>query len=102
MENNEKGNVQESPIDYKYGDLYILCSKGHKTRIGENVDTGLQLLLFNKENSFISLNCPECDKEYNLTLRLLPAENPPVEEAEVIEETKEEIKDELQEDTTEE
>jgi hypothetical protein len=90
--------VQEDPIEYEYGDLYILCSKGHKTKMGENIETGLQLLIFNKENSYVSLSCPECDKDYNLVLRLLPAENPPAKEVGDEPEIKE-TKDELQEDT---
>jgi len=99
MENNKPS------VEFKYGDLYVECSKGHKTKIGENINTGLQLLLINREDSYIEVSCPECDKEYKITMRTHPAENPPVEiedvVEEIIEETNEEIEYELQEDIVE-
>lgn len=95
----------ENKVDFEYGDLYVVCSKGHKTKMGENIPTGIQFLLFNKHEQFIELSCPECDKEYTLKFQLFPAENPPapeIEDAEIIEEEiTNEIQNELQESTAE-
>ena len=49
-------------MDFKYGNLCIKCHQcGNIQIVEELVTDGRAIYLFNKEDSYIKLNCPECD-----------------------------------------
>ena len=104
MSNQEQEVVgAESPVEFEYGDLHVKCSCGHDNLVHANISTGINLYLINRSDSYIKLQCEECN--HLMEMMLLPAINPPIQDVEpIVEEVVEpiETQDEHQEINTEE
>jgi len=85
-------------MDFKYGELIVKCHQcGDVQILEEYVTDGRAIYLFNKDDSYLRLHCPKCDITMEMCLQ--PSK---IEDAEIIEETSKEIKEDekLQEEIT--
>jgi hypothetical protein len=86
-----KKKVKEVEVDnvksWQYGDLAVVCKCGSTKIMKKGIEYGIQLVLVNREDSFILLKCDTCGAE--LGLRFLEGEKPA--EVEVTEPIIEEI-----------
>jgi hypothetical protein len=73
---------------WQYGDLAVVCKCGRTQIMKKGIEYGIQLVLTNREDSFVLLKCDECEAE--IALRFIEGEKPAEEEVviePVIEET---------------
>ena len=57
-------------MDFKYGDLIVKCHQcGGEEVIEELVTDGRAIYLFNREDSFVKLNCTKCDITMEMRIR---------------------------------
>jgi len=61
-------------MDFKYGDLVTECGQcGHIDTIDTYITSGIDIMLFNKHDSFFRVKCTNCGAE--ITVRLVPSAN---------------------------
>ena len=68
-------------MDFKYGDIILDCPQcGTRTILAENLVDGRAIYLFQRHDSYVRLECPNC--KIALEMRMIESANPPVEEVE--------------------
>lgn len=68
-------------MDFKYGDIILDCPQcGTRTILAENLVDGRAIYLFQRHDSYVRLECPNC--KIALEMRMIESANPPIEEAE--------------------
>lgn len=66
-------------MDFKYGDIILDCPQcGTRTILAENLVDGRAIYLFQRHDSYVRLECPNC--KVALEMRMIESTNPPVEE----------------------
>lgn len=82
-------------MDFKYGDLQIKCHQcGGVQLLEELVTEGRCVYLFNKDDSFIKLHCPECDITMEMCIVPNVVANAEYEDSIKVVETNEELQEE--------
>lgn len=66
-------------MDFKYGDIILDCPQcGTRTILAENLVDGRAIYLFQRHDSYVRLECPNC--KIALEMRMIESTNPPIEE----------------------
>ena len=66
--------MTDKGMDFKYGDLVVTCGQcGNTETLDTYVTDGIDIMLFNKHDSYFRMKCTSCGS--SLDIRLVPSKD---------------------------